>query len=90
MCPFVSQTSVNIFKGHPYLSYETDSFHITHIASTGSGEGKVMFLFRSAKNSGCHNNLRFQYTYNGKSGHWPFLPSHCRELNFNLTEMLIE
>ena len=28
---------------------------------------ELCFLFRSDKNSGCYGNLKFLYTYNGKS-----------------------
>ena len=38
------------------------------MSSIGRGNEKLCFLFQSDKNSGCYGNLKFPYTYNGKSG----------------------
>ena len=48
-----------------------------------------MFLFQSDKNSGCYGNLSFPLTYNGKSGNWQFLLSHCRYLDFFLQKCFL-
>ena len=45
----VRPSSVNIFKRHLLWSRETDSFHISHIASIGRGDEKLCFLFQSDK-----------------------------------------
>ena len=44
------------------FSGQADSFHISHIASTGRGNEYLCFLFRSDKNSGCYGNLKFPLT----------------------------
>ena len=42
--PSVHPSFVNIFKRHLLLSRETDSFHISHIASIGRGNEKLNFF----------------------------------------------
>ena len=34
--------------------------------------------------------LKFPLTYNGKSGNWPLLLSHCRYFDKTFTEMFLE
>ena len=57
---------VNIFKRHLLWSHEADSCHISHIAPIGRGERIILFLSQLDKNSGCHGNLKFPLTFNGK------------------------
>ena len=82
-------SSVDIFKRHLLWSHEADSYQISHIASIGRGNEYLCFLFQSDKNSGCYGNLYFPLTYNGKSGNWQFLLSHCRYLDFFLQKCFL-
>ena len=41
-------------------------------------------------NFGCHGNVKFSLTYNGKSENWDLLLSHCRYFDKNFTEMFFE
>ena len=56
----VSVVRLSTFSNDISSSREADSFHISHIASVGRGNDKLLFfLFQSDKNSGCYGNLKF-------------------------------
>ena len=38
----------------------------------------------------CYINLKFPYTYNGKSGHWHLFLCYCRYFDKSFTEMFLE
>ena len=82
-------SSVNTFKRLLLWSRDADSFHISHMASTDGGNESLCFLFQSAKNSGCYGNLWFPLTYNGKSGKWQYLLSHCSYWDFFLQKCFL-
>ena len=67
-----------MFKNLLLRNHKGDEAETWHTCLGHEPLQKLCFLFRSDKNSdsGCYGNLKFQKTYNGKSGNWKFLLSH--------------
>ena len=60
--------SKKIFKLFLLRNHKEDEAETSHTCIGHSLLQTVCFLLRSDKNSGCYGNLKFPWTYNGKSG----------------------
>ena len=74
----IRRLSVNMFKRHLPWSHEPDFYLILQYNMYRPGKRLTVFLFRSDKNSASFGNLNLPLTWNGKSGNWHLLLSHCR------------
>ena len=79
-----------MFKNLLLRNYKGDEAETWHTCLGHQPLQKLGFLFRSDKNSGSYGNLKFPYTYNGKTGNLQFLLSHWRYSIFFFTDMFIE
>ena len=81
--------TVNVFKRHSLWSHETDSYHISHIASIG---GERIYCF-------CPDRIRplvamvaysCHWLLMGKDQNWRLVLYHCRYFDKTFTEMFRE
>ena len=79
-----------IFKNFLLRSLKGDEAETFHKCSWHYPLHKFFFFLWLPMFFHCYDNLKFPYTYNGKSGNWHLFLCWCRYFDKSFTEMFLE